>query len=270
MLRALASVGIFRETAAGFEQTPLSECLTTAPGSLRAWVRMGGVAWQWQTIGDLLETVKTGRDPIRRTHGKGRFEMLADISGAAPLFNHAMSSLSAAEIAAMLASYEFSGIRKLADIGGGYGAVLTAVLGRYSEMTGILYDLPHVVAGAPVFPRCEVIAGDFFKSAASGADGYIMKHILHDWNDEKALTILRNIRQVIPPEGRLLVVDAVIAPGNEPDPANLLDIMMLLIGGQERSEKEFEGLFRAAGFRLSRIVRTSAPVCVVEGIPIGG
>lgn len=96
-----------------------------------------------------------------------------------------------------------------------------------------------------------------------------MKHILHDWSDEKALTILRNIRQVIPPEGRLLVVDAVIAPGNEPDPTNLLDIMMLLIGGQERSEKEFEGLFRAAGFRLSRIVRTSAPVCVVEGIPIG-
>jgi hypothetical protein len=229
---------------------------------------MGGVGWQWQTIGDLLETVKTGRDSIRRTYGKGRFEMLADIPGAAPLFNEAMSSFSSGEIAAVLASYDFSGIRKLTDVGGSYGALLAAVLGRYPEMTGTLYDLPHVVAGAPPIPRCEVIAGDFFNSTPDRADAYMMKHILHDWNDEKALIILRNIRRVIPPEGRVLVIDAVIALDNERDPAKLLDIMMLLIGGQERGEGEFQALFHAAGFRLSRIVRTGAPVSVVEGVPV--
>jgi hypothetical protein len=268
VLRALASVGVFRETPTGFEQTPMSECLISVPGSLRAWARMGGVNWQWQTIGDLFETVKTGRNSIRRTYGKERFEMLADIPGAATLFNDAMTSFSSAEIDAVLASYDFSGIRNLADVGGGYGGLLAAVLDRYPEMTGILYDLQHVVAGAAPFSRCEIVAGDFFVSAPTGADGYMMKHILHDWNDEKALTILRNVRRVIPPEGRLLVIDAVISPGNEPDPAKLLDIMMLLIGGQERAEKEFEALFRAAGFRLSRIVVTRAPVCIVEGIPI--
>ncbi len=269
VLRALASVGIFQETQAGFSQTPLSELLVTAPSSMRAWARMGGAPWVWEMRGDLLETVKTGQDFFSRVKKSSPFEALSKNPEAFDLFNQAMSSFSAPEIAAILDAYDFSGIGTLMDVGGGYGSLLAAVLAKYPAMHGILYDLPDVVNQAdfgPAAARCKKIGGSFFESIPQGADAVMMKHIIHDWNDEKVLTILKNTHCALPERGKLLVLEFVVAGANEPDWAKMLDIEMLLVGGRERSEAEFESLFHQAGFDLVRIVRTQSPICVIEAV----
>ena len=269
VLRALASVGIFSETDAGFSQTPMSELLVTAPSSMRAWARMGGAPWCWEMRGDLLETVKTGQDFISRVKKMPPFEYLASMPEDFLLFNQAMSSFSAGEIGAVLDAYDFSGIRNLMDVGGGYGSLLAAVVAKYPSMNGVLYDLADVVKHADfgaAAPRCKSIGGSFFESIPTGSDAVMMKHIIHDWNDEKALAILKNTHRALPSGGKLLVLDFVIGPANEPDPAKMLDIEMLLVGGQERSEEEFRSLFNEAGFELVRIVRTQSPLCIVEGL----
>jgi hypothetical protein len=269
VMRALASAGIFRETDAGFVQTPISECLVTAPGSMRAWAAMGGAPWCWEMRGDLLNTVRTGQDHISRVQGMSTFEYLASMPAACEQFNQAMTGFSKAEIGAVLEAYDFSGIRTLADIGGGHGSLLSAVLTKFPAMHGILFDLPDVVKGADfgnAASRCRVLSGSFFESIPAGADACMMKHIIHDWDDAKALTILRNTHRALPSGGKLLVLDFVIGAPNEPDPAKFLDIEMLLVGGRERTDPEFRALYDHAGFELTRIVRTHAPICIIEGV----
>jgi hypothetical protein len=177
------------------------------------------------------------------------------------------------ETAAMLEAYDFSSVRVLADIGGGNGSLLTAVLKRYPAMQGILYDLPSVTERAKVgldvalAGRCQILAGSFFESIPAGADSYLMRHIIHDWDDEKALRILQNIHRAMAPAGKLLLVEGVIPPGNDPSFTKLLDLTMLVIpGGKERTEAEYRTLFQAAGFRLTNMVPTKAEVSVIEGI----
>ena len=175
----------------------------------------------------------------------------------------------------MLDAYDFSGIGVLADIGGGNGSTLVGVLGRYPEMRGILFDLPGVVEraraeieAAGLADRCEVVGGSFFEAVPGGADAYLLRHIIHDWDDEKAAAILRNVRRAMGEGARLLVVEGVIPPGNEPSFGKLLDLTMLVIpGGLERTEEEYRRLYEAAGFRLTRIVPTAAEVSVIEGEP---
>ncbi len=269
VMRALTSAGIFRETDAGFVQTPLSELMITAPGSMRAWARMGGAPWCWEMRGDLLETVKTGQDHISRVHRKAPFEYLSSMPEAFDLFNQAMTSFSAGEIGAILDAYDFSGVGTLMDVGGGYGSLLAAVVAKYPSMQGVLYDLPGVVSHADfgaAASRCKTIGGSFFESVPAGADACMMKHIIHDWPDEKALTILKNTHKALPAGGKLLVLEFVVGAPNEADPAKFLDIEMLLVGGRERNESEFRSLFHNAGFELNRIVRTKSPLCVVEGM----
>jgi SAM-dependent methyltransferase len=186
-----------------------------------------------------------------------------------------MTSLSAIVIPPVLEAYDFSGIGTLVDIAGGHGEILLSILSRYPQMKGVLVDLDHVVAGATpriaargLQARCTAVSGDFFKAVPEGGDAYIMKHIIHDWDDEKAAAILQNIRKVLRPNGRVLLLEAVIRPGNEPDFAKLLDIEMLLFpGGRERTEEEFEALFTRAGFAMTRIVPTKSPLCVIEARP---
>jgi SAM-dependent methyltransferase len=269
ILRALASLGVFRETADGkFGQTPVSECLRSdVPGSMRAWARMAGAGWQWEMLGGLLSSARTGNKSFWR--GWGYFE---EHKEDADIFNQAMTSFSASEIGPVLKSYDFSGIHKLLDVAGGYGSLLAAVLKANPQMQGVLFDAPSVIAGARreidasgIADRCELVAGDFFAAVPAGADAIMMKHIIHDWDDEHSLKILKTCSAALHPGGKLLVIDAVIMPGNEPAQAKLLDIEMLLIGGRERTEAEFRKLFAGAGFELTRIVATSSPVSVVEG-----
>jgi hypothetical protein len=174
----------------------------------------------------------------------------------------------------VLEAYDFTGIGVLVDVAGGHGQVLTSVLKQYPAMGGVLFDLAHVIAGAPpllessgVADRVTTESGDFFTAVPAGGDAYIMKHIIHDWDDEQALTILRNIRAQLAgkPQGRVILVESVLPADNSPHFGKLIDLeMMAMPGGRERTEAEFRSLFERAGFSRMRVVPTQAPLWVVE------
>jgi SAM-dependent methyltransferase len=173
-------------------------------------------------------------------------------------------------------AYDYSKFGTIVDVGGGHGLLLTSVLKANAGVKGVVFDAPHVAAGAEktikaagVAERCRAEGGDFFKAVPAGADAYLMMHIIHDWPDDKAATILKHCRKGVNPGGKLLVVDSVVAPPGEPDLAKVLDLEMLLLpGGRERTEPEFAALFTAAGWRLNRVVSTKSPKSVIEGVPV--
>jgi hypothetical protein len=274
LLRALASVGVFAQDSQGrFGLTPLDNCLRSdVPGSQRAMAIMAGEE-HYAAYGELLFSVQTGRTGFEKVFGQPVFDFLSQHPEQARLFDQAMVSVHGRETGAMLDAYDFTGVGVLADIGGGNGSVLTAVLARYPAMRGILFDLPGVaeraktsIVAAGMAGRCEVVGGSFFESVPPGADAYLLRHIIHDWNDEQCGRILRNIHQAMGEGGRLLVVESLIPPGNEPAFGKLLDLTMLVIpGGLERTRAEYEALFGAAELRLTRVVPTRADVSVIEG-----
>jgi O-methyltransferase len=201
------------------------------------------------------------------------FEYLAREPELATIFNDAMSGLSDIAIAAALEAYDFGGIDLLVDVAGGHGAVLCAILASYPQMRGVLFDLPHVVSGAG--PRVEAAGvqdrlraehGDFFKAVPAGGDAYVMKHIIHDWDDERALAILKNIRTAMGDKrGRVILLESVLPAGNTPAFGKVVDLEMLVMpGGRERTEQEFRALFARARFELVRIVPTASPLSVIE------
>jgi len=176
----------------------------------------------------------------------------------------------------MLDVYDFGGFETLVDIGAGNGSLLMTVLKQTPRLHGVLFDREHVIQrarpaieAAGLGNRCQVSAGSFFDSVPSGHDAYLMRHIIHDWDEEKALTILRHCRKAIKPAGKLLLVEAVIPPGNDPSWSKFLDLNMLLIpGGQERTEAEYRQLLGQAGFRIMRIVPTRTEMSVIESVPV--
>jgi hypothetical protein len=202
------------------------------------------------------------------------FEYFSKNPELSSIFNSAMTSFSAAVVPAALEVYDFSGIRVLVDVAGGHGGVLTGILERFPSMRGILCDLEHVIAGARkriasigMQDRVECVTVDIFAAVPEGGDAYVMKHIIHDWDDERAGTILRNIRKVLPKNGRVILLESVLAPGNAPDLGKLIDLEMLMMpGGRERTADEFRALFAANGFELTRIVPTKSPLSVVEAV----
>jgi hypothetical protein len=274
LLRGLASIGVFAEDGAGrFSLTPLAECLRgDVAGSQRALAIMSGEE-HYQAWGELLYSVQTGNPGFEKLYGMPVFEFLSRNPEQAKIFDAAMVGVHGRETAAMLDAYVFLGITVLADLGGGNGSLLTGVLKKYPAMRGILYDMPQVteraranLQAAGLADRCQVIGGSFFESVPRGADAYLMRHIIHDWDDEEATKILGNVHRAMGDGGRLLVVEGVVAPGNEPSFTKLLDLTMLTIpGGKERTEDEFRKLFESGGFRLSRIVPTKGEVSVIEG-----
>jgi hypothetical protein len=276
LLRALASVGVFAEDADGvFRLTPVAEFLRSdVPGSLRAFSIYFGADFHLRVWEDLWFSVTHGQPVFNHIHKKGVFEYFEQNSEHAKIFNDAMTSFSASVSEPIVNAYDFSGVGKLADVGGGQGLLLSAILKKYPAMKGILYDAGSVVAGAKnllvaqgVSERCELVAGDFFDSAPA-AGAYIMKHIIHDWEDEKAIGILRNCRQAMTGNGKVLVVEMVVPEGNTPSPSKFLDLEMLIfLHSYERTEKEYAELFEKAGFRLTRVVPTESPYSIVEGVP---
>ena len=276
ILRATASLGVFAEEGnRTFVMTPAAEPLRSdVPNSLRDVAIFMGEDWHWEVWGKTLYSVRTGKSAWAQIHGEEVFEYFEKNQEASQIFNRAMSSFSNVATGAVVEGYDFSGIETLIDIAGGHGRLLTGVLEANPSMRGVLFDLPHVIAGArqiipntSVSDRIEFATGDFFQSVPSGGDAYMMKHIIHDWDDERAVKILENIRKAMNPGGRVLVVEAVIAEGNQGDFGKLLDIEMLVSpGGKERTAVEYQELFSRAGLRLTRIVPTKSPYSVIEAV----
>jgi SAM-dependent methyltransferase len=203
------------------------------------------------------------------------FEHLSQNPELATVFDDAMTSISATEARATSDAYDFKGVETLMDVAGGHGLLLATVLRRHKKMHGLLFDLPHVAAGAAatfaragITGRVRIESGDFFKELPSGADAIIMKHIVHDWDDDSATRILQACHRALGPRGKVLIVDPVVPPGNAPHYGKLLDLEMLVLTprGRERTKAEFVRLLRGAGFRLSGVIATESPLSIVEAV----
>ena len=275
VMRLLASVGVFTEDEDGrFRLTALAESLRTdAPGSMRAYVITRGEEWLWRPWGALLHGVKTGDVPFEHVFGVELFDYLAQQPEAAAVFDQAMTSRSSQENSEIVSSYDFTGLSRVIDVGGGEGTFLASILEAYPALYGIVFDQPQVVARAEaqiaargLVDRCRCIAGDFFQSVPEGGDAYILSNVIHDWDDARAGAILRNCRQVMSPSVRLLVIETIIPPGNAPSPTKLIDLQMLVLtGGRERTAAEYQALLESAGLELARIIPTPTQVSVIEG-----
>jgi hypothetical protein len=278
LLRALASLGVFAETQLNhFSLTPLAACLQSdVPDSIRAYVILRGEE-QYRAWGDLLHGVQTGGSSFEHIYGMNLFDYLAQNPESAKIFDESMTNLSAIESAAIAASYDFSSIQTLVDVAGGEGLLIASILKSNPTLKGVLFDQSYVIERAKrfleaegVLERCQLAAGNFFESVPEGGDAYILKHIMHDWDDERAIAILKQCHKVMPDNGKVLVAEQVIPPGNEPFMGKLLDLHMLVMtdGGRERTEAEYRALFEKAGFKLTRIVPTQREVSIIEGIRV--
>jgi len=280
LMRALASVGIFHEAEGrAFSQTPLSDLLrSNATPTQRDGALMFNDDWYNRCWAELPWSIQTGRPAPEKVFGMSLFEHLSKSPDEAVNFNNTMTGLSQRDGPVVASSYDFSGFEHIVDVGGGMGALLAAILKSAPKVRGTLFDMPYVIEqakGAPILAkftgRCEFSGGSFFGGVPAGADAYIMKHIIHDWDQERATTILSNCRKAMRPDGRLLVVDRVIGPPNQPDQAALFDLEMLVnAGGRERNEPEWRSLFAASGFKLDRIIPMPAPQSILVGIPVEG
>ncbi|MGH9282845.1 MAG: methyltransferase [Acidimicrobiales bacterium] len=277
LLRLLAAGGAVTEAEPNaFATTELGACLASEhPVSMRSLFRMiNGPLLGIATEG-VDYTVRTGEPADEKVLGMGLFEYLAKHPDHGAIFDAAMTDFGRQFTGAVMAAYDFSGIRRLVDVGGGHGFFLTCVLLANPAMTGAVFDQPHVIEGARqafeeagLSDRAEVIAGDFFESIPAGADAYSFKWIIHDWSEAEGLAILRNTRAAIAPDGKLLLLECVLPEGDEPHFGKVLDIFLMPLGGIERTEAEYADLLARAGFRLTRVVPTLSPMSVIEAVPV--
>jgi hypothetical protein len=271
---------LFAEEADGrFALTPIGACLRAdVPGSMRAAALLFGGITQ-QAWGDLLHSVETGEPAFRRVFGADPFDYMTQHPDEAANFDAAMADFTKHIATAVAAAYDFSPFRRVVDIGGGNGTLLAGILKANPPLAGVLFDLPQVAdrAIAPMrefglADRCEIVGGDFFNAVPAGGDVYLLKHVIHDWNDERATAILKTCRRAMGAEAKLLILEGVypsrIDQSDESRGAAANDVNMLVCtGGRQRSEAEFRSLYEATGFRLNTILPTSTPVKVIEGIP---
>jgi hypothetical protein len=279
ILRTLASFGIFTETTGRrFALTSAGRLLRSdVPDSERGYVRWMTNSFILRLYADLMHSAKTAQPAVDHVFGKPLFSHLQSDPELFRIFNDGMTSFSQIVTRAVLEAYDFSGIKILADIAGGEGALLAAILHTYPAMRGLLFEQEHVVAGARkcfeqfgLSERCSAEAVDFFKRVPAGADAYLMKSIIHDWDDERATIILTNCREALRnvERGRLLLVEPIIPPGNESHMSKLADIQMLVMtGGRERTREEFQQLLGQSRFRMTAVVPTQSFVSVVEAVP---
>ncbi len=276
LLRALIGRGIFRRRRDGrYALNSLAATLRSdAAISLKGAALFQGSQEQRERWTLLAESVRTGESIVPALRGKDGFDYLADIPEHADLFNQTMTSLAQMTLAVVVGSYDFAAHRTIVDVGGGQGAMLAAILTSTPGSRGVLYDLPTVVAGAPellrhsnVSDRVRIEEGSFFDAVPAGGDAYLLKNIIHDWPDGKALQILRNVRAAAKPGATLLLVEMVVLDNGRDGPENWVDLEMLLnLGARERTAAEYRDLLRKAGFRMTRVVPTASPLRVVEAI----
>jgi SAM-dependent methyltransferase len=281
LLRALVAFGVFEEEAPDrFRLNPAGELLRRdIAGSQRAGVLFTAGDMRWQLWLDLLECVRTGQAAVERAFGKTLFERNAQNAEESELFDQAMASYSAALSAPIVAACDFGSYGRVADIGGGTGRLLADILMANPTVRGVLFDLPNVVAAAPpllaasgVAERCEVVAGSFFDAVPDGADAYVLRAVIHDWDDARGTAILSNCRRAMTSAGTLLIAERVMpekAEQGRAEDAYLLDLEMLVNtpGGRERTEAEFQAILKTAGFGAARVIPTAAPVSILEARP---
>ncbi len=275
LMLLLVSADVFAEEEAGmFQLAPMGECLRSdAPLSWRAQTLLHAGPLQQRAWSRLLEIVQTGQGPS----SKSLFPFLAKYPEEAAIFNRAMEGKTAAVTSAFVAAYDCSKFSTVVEVGGGYGVLLRTILTANPSLRGILFDLPHVVGGAlanvraaGLTSRCEVVGGDFFEALPSGGDAYILKSVIHDWDDAQSVAILNNVSQAMAPDGKLLLIEMVPVEARQSPWSQIVagsDLNMLVnTGGHERSEAEFQRLFETAGFELTRIIPTGTPWSIVEGV----
>jgi hypothetical protein len=278
LMRTLAGLGILTERdEQRFALTPLGDALKTgAPGSARATlIAFCGPAF-WHSWEEIIYSLETGKTGFEKAFGMPIFDYLAQHPEDASNFSEAMVGFHGAEPPAVAAAYDFSGVQTVVDVGGATGNMLAAILSRHAGPRGVLFDRPHVVGAAPALLKAHGVAdrvtiepGDFFERVPAGGDVYVLSHIIHDWNEQQCLTILGHCRKAITPDGRLLIVETVLPPGDTPHQGKIQDMVMLVLpGGQERTEDEYAALLGKAGFRLNRVIPTESVVSVVEAVPV--
>ncbi len=275
LLRMLASFDVFDQLPDGrFANTPRSEYLRSdTPGSMRALARMYGGAPLWQAWAGLEHSLRSGEPAFAHIHGSPIFKFLAADPESARRFDEGMVASSRLLNETLVDAYEWNRFGTLVDVAGGVGSTLAAILRANPNIQGVLFDVPHVIergrdylAGQGMATRCRTEAGSFFEAIPGGGDAYFMKHIIHDWDDEDCLRILRNCKAAMPDHAKLLVCEKVIPPGNEPSIAKIMDLVMLTLtdGGRERTEPEFRALFARAGLHLARVVPTKSDNSILE------
>jgi hypothetical protein len=277
VLRTLSAAGVFAEQVDGrFALTPMGEYLRTdVKGSLRSVADFFGSDWSWRAWGQLLEAVGTGRIAFDGLFGEPVFDYLARHPEESAGFNEGMTGFTSNIAPAVVEAYNFGVFGTVIDIGGGHGVLLNTILRAYPGVNGIVFDAPHVVVGAEdairesgLSGRCRAVGGDFFRGVPAGGDAYLMKHVIHDWPDDRATTILSHCREGVNPGGKLLLVEMVVAPGNAADIAKVVDLEMLAIaGGRERTEAEYRQLLAGSGWRLTRVLPTESPTRILEAEP---
>ena len=268
LLRALASVGVFREDEGKrFALTELGDPLRAdAPDSIADWATYAGRPYYRDAWSSLIDSVRTGENAFRLIHGVDVWEYRAQHPEERVIFDRAMASNSRVITRSLPTAYDFGRFETIVDVGGGNGALLAALLAEYPDLRGVLFDQPHVVDGVDLGERCDVVAGSFFDAVPDGAQAYLLKWILHDWEDEQAAAILRTVRRC---GGTILVVERIIGPPNEGAEAKFADLNMLVNpGGKERTLEEFEALFETTGYRLVGATPTPGGMHVIEGAPV--
>lgn len=277
VLRLLSAVGILTEgDAHSFALTPLGSYLQTGvAGSLRHGVLANGDTAMWQVWGALLHSVQTGEPSYEHVFGVTNWDYRAQHPEAGALFDQSMTEMTARVAPSVAAAYDFSATSTLVDVGGGYGQMLASVLQTYPALHGVLFDLPHVVKGAPslleeafVSGRCEIVGGDAFVRVPEGLETYLLSRVIHDWDDECAIAILTRCHQAMKPGGKVLLVERVILTGRTPEVLVLQSDLQMLVatGGKERTEAEYRTLLTAAGFALTRIIPLLAPYNMIEAV----
>jgi O-methyltransferase len=276
VMRMLASRGVF--TSKGnrrFALAPMGKALLAdAPVSMRGYALFVGDPLHWEHWGQLSASVRTGKCAIEEVRGKPTFEWLEDVPELAAVFNDGMTSVSKMETPTVVAAYDFAQFGTIVDVGGGHGLLLSSILQQARTSSGILFDADSVVASAPavlepagVSNRCTAVGGSFFESVPAGGDAYVLKHIIHDWDDEQSVQILRNIRTAMNPGAKVLIVEAVVPDDDREHLSKLLDLEMLVaVTGRERTEAEYAELLRQAGLRHTRTVGTVGPASIVEAV----
>lgn len=270
VLRLLSAHGVFELTGDKVRHSPSSHYLRSDhPQSLRPWIRLIGSRLNWAVFGSFAQIVRTGL-PYAPEHDGDEtaasvFAQLAADPLEARLYDEGMTSKASADVACLLEACDFSRFSTIADIGGGCGTLLAAILDAAASTRGILFDLPRVIEAAPPRERLEMCAGDFFTDPLPRCDAYILMNVLHDWDDGHALALLRNLRRAAPAGARLLVIESVVAQAEGPDPVLILDVAMLAVsGGRERTLAEYSSLLAATGFALEGRIATARGIDILE------
>ena len=274
VLRALAGIGVFAEDDAGrFSLTPLGELLRRdSPFSQRSIAIMMGAEFH-AAWGELLHSVRTGEPGFNKRFGASFFAYMQEHPDRHDIYDSAMTGVHGGETEPVIDAYDFSAFRTVVDVGGGNGLALAAILKRHPAVKGVLFDLPAVadrarstLSATDVHDRLRIEGGDFFSGVPAGANAYVLRHIIHDWEDRDAIAILNECRKVMAPGGRVLIVEMVIPPAGEPGFGRWLDLMMLLVAGRERTKEEYSRLLSEAGLTMSRVIPTASDVSIIEGV----